>query len=439
MKLFPSVCLTVILGLNSLALYATEENQPKFVTAPDEYKILKTRGSLRVGGYNVSMGPEGRNSSRFYAGIMISEGYKKKFSLSFRGHCDHVMTVNISIIDPKDAAYQAYLASKEFRDLKLEKPIDAMRNALIEQCPVLSVLKVVTTKIGWQAEVVNTMTLEKDKGWVNQDGDIATGYDALKQFTINFRDLNGMTVAYSGTCDKAIKLSMSHPKKGIREPFREAADYKGSMLTFLSNFSGHCPSISQVKIFPTTLPMNYNCNSPDECFVEFQKDGEWTVKQDNIKYIEPEAYTFDTILTQLTSSPAKQQVDDTYKLFFIEYVEHVSRLCPKIIKQPEERVMIYQTVDSEFGTRTETGRVEMTIDSRLVDEYLSFYDQRKAILFKRSVLYIARARDSSRKSGEMKMFDAYYDDVKKLDHHFDNGCNSTTVKDVYAAFSDKHL
>ena len=433
------VCLVVLTIFVSMTGHAATANKPSFMINPDEYPRLKTNGSIRVDGFNVGMGPEGRNSSRFYASIVIAEGYKKKFSLSFRGHCDYVMEMNISIIDPKSSELKAYQSSQKFSDLKLEKPIDTMRKVLIEQCPDLSVLKVVTTKISWPAEVVNTLTLEKDKNWVYQQGLLATDYDLLKEFTIKFRDLSGMDVAYSGSCSEDIKLTMNHPKKGIRDPYREAADYTGGMLAFLNNFSTHCPGISQVNIYPSSLPMDYACESTDQCFVKFRKQNEWTVEKNNLVYREPESYTFDTILTNLASAPAKQKLDDTYKLFFVEYLEHVSRHCPQMIAQPENRVMIYEEVDKEFGTRTETGRVNMTIDSRLINKYLSYYDQRKNILFKRNILSIARARDSGRESGEMRVFESYYNDVQKLTHHFEAGCNSESVKNVYASFSRKHI
>lgn len=437
MRFKNKLLLTNILILLSFSAYAAENVMPKFWPERNSGYNYPTE---KVDGYTISLGPIGNAKYKFYADLLLSE---KQFHIRFDGYCGPIMDLKSTILNDRVEEYKNFQKSEDFSHLKLKKPIDAMRKVLAGQCSNLDVIRVTAfVRNGPFLKTINTVTLQKDNNWDYEEGLVASKHDEHKQFDIKFRDMSGIDVAYSGTCSEEVRLGMNHPKKGIRNAISESSDYTGAMLAFLNGFSSHCPSVSKVKITPSTLPTDHICEDSRNCYASFVKNNNaWALQAKKIKYSPPESYTFATILNILANEPGRQKIDDTYKLFFVEYIEHVSRLCGQLIAKPVHKEMVYEEVDREFGVRKETGRVPMLLDARLVDEYLKYYDQRKGILFKWQA--VSKARSMERGSGGTQaglgVFDFYFENVKELERHFRSGCDSNQVKAVYHSFSAKHL
>lgn len=265
-----------------------ESRVPKPVLFPE--KIRDSQGTLsrERDGFSVSLfkstGPNAQPEDfRLVAGVNNRDGARTNFSFTGNGYtsCAEVMTIRASAFSHL-LDFDEYRKAHKGRDLPPEI-IDGyylMRDALIEQCPDLKVLRVgFETMSGnaFERTLKYSGTMTADSGWDLLDGTVETEYDSTRKIQIKSRDVFSVAgIDYQGHCEESPVLPLkpvyyNNSERELAKPLT-LTDYKFNAKAVAKLYQKECPRVRDIRFSTTPMPENYICVKNGSCYLTWSAD-----------------------------------------------------------------------------------------------------------------------------------------------------------------------
>lgn len=264
-------------------------NRPRYMTPDDILVVLYAERRH---------GPKG----------FIASGHDKRNLVDavFRGVCESVMTINVTLKDGRTFDFAAYKKSSDVKYLPINKTLQAMRDVLKEQCPELSGFKINAMVLYKQAPVFEG-TMLASQNWQMNKGIPKKGFGDDYRIKIAFKsgilERDGVMIDHNAKCEKEASLLI---KRYFMNNTQRAYPQKLSMNDFTqlakaatNQYVKECPNVEilRFRIEGNILPSGYECKKASECLMA-SKDRNWSITSEAIARRAPDAPRKKQCLTQ---------------------------------------------------------------------------------------------------------------------------------------------
>jgi len=310
-------------------------------------RIAKTVGSVRLKmdrDYHPYASP-----GQFSVSVVLGKGGVRGV---FRGVCAESLSVELTVTGFAQYDKDAYLRSRSGADLPIAEPLNVMKDALVEKCGQLQVIRVRGTSVKRGSDDIDyrgTMTRADD--WHLQDGIISTSYDESHRFILRYRDRHSVIGVYlDGVCEEEPLLLLEPQPTGAER----AKGYSVNFTQFIEvarsvavRYSEECPRTSRIQYILAPLPQNYWCveghKLENKCFlvaIRKPETREWEIDRTQVEYFdygEP-IKSVDDVAEVLAAGEFRilQDYNPYLAMYFEGFLNAYSTNCRSHIREPVE-------------------------------------------------------------------------------------------------------
>ncbi len=268
----------------------------------------------------------------------------------FQGVCTESLSVEMTArITNFDMS--AYRASGSGSDLPIIDALNAMTEALVEQCDQLQVVRVRFKPLMHPGDEYDYQgTLTRADNWRLQDGYVATTHDGSHRFVLTYRDTTSIGGVYhEGSCEadpllllEPTNVSGAERARGETLNFHQFAELAGKVS---AHYSEECPQTTRIRYILKPQPRKYRCANGNECLLVGEKNpqsGEWKVDQSQFEWVDPKGPISDANdMTEVLAAGEFRIIRDYQKFFAFYYQTFISVYgdsCRAHIQDPVGRV-----------------------------------------------------------------------------------------------------
>jgi hypothetical protein len=309
---------------------------------------------------------------------VLAHNKKSGIRAEYSGACSEILMVRVLSVGRLNL--EPFLASQSGADLPIHDVIKVMREALVEECEQLQVVRTTVRPFNPAHGAFSYEgTLTKTGGWRLQDGRVNTPYDNAYVFAFQAQDASGLAgLSFKGSCEKDPTLLVVGSRD--RQKTLSLTNYTDAALAASPQYAAECPGVTRIRYTIDPMPGAILCKQQGDCFLEASLDKQWVVdasqfKEEQREYNNPIRNTKD--MFEVLAAGRFDIMEDyrpMFSFFVMNYFNVYSDQCKSHIRQPVGRQtkFVKQTVDPNRGVTREEDFV--TVNIEVEKEYAPIYD-----------------------------------------------------------------
>lgn len=319
------------------------------------------------------------------------------------------------------------------------------RDALLEHCPDLKVIRVVFNPQKRVSPTSYTGTMTADSGWDLLDGMVETAYDSAREVKLKGRDpVRPVGIDYRGTCEPnpilPLKTIYYNEADEVWSKPLKLPDYTFFARGVAKQFAKECPEVQNIRFSCDPMPQGYKCvKGSDPCYLT------WT--PDNPDHIDSSQMEPKDVLNDYKAvikafvKGDKETLDDYeefVRMFHNDFLEVFSNNCRGSIRNP--RKFTIKTIETRYdqdGFEENSREVGATQTVYVASEYANrfdiFYGKNQAyaaVMLMNQVLNNQSGRGGSRALTRSVSY--FINNIRQIEEYMSShGCRSTEVQTIY--------